>query len=610
MSRGVGGRSACWRRLAPPATRGAGHAARTPGAGSTGQLPALKLPHVEYHLLLPVPDPRRAARSRLLMVSSLDPSALAPWALRGMDGGHGRRRDGVDLAPVGPGRRPRPRPAPGRGDRGGGGARRRRLLAVHHHHVCARPRARRAAGRRTTSRGAARRSRVLRAGHAVGLGGRAHGLGQRPDRASSSGSRSSRSPLYVLAAFHRRRARSGEAGMKYFVLGAFSSAFFLYGIALVYGATGHDVARRHRHVPVDPRPAVQRRAAGRRWRSCWSGWASRSRPCRSSRGRPTSTRARRPRRPRSWPAVAKTAGFAALLRIFLLAFPTQAENWRPLIWVLAVLTMVVGSVLAIVQDDVKRMLAYSSISHAGYVLLGLQAATATGPITRNGLAGPRSTSSPTRSWCSAASPSSRSWPGRATGATGSSDYRGLAAERPALALAFTVLLLSQAGIPFTTRVLRQVRRHQRGARPRAGARLHPRRGGHAGRGGLGLLLPAHRAGHVPGAGPRRRRGPRRAAARHPRGDAGAGLRVCPSRRRPWSSAWRSLFTVALGDLPGAARPPRGAGDRCCSRASEKVWRPATPFTRVTERVRFPAQLPLGGRLRAAPPASWWAASSA
>ena len=74
----------------------------------------------------------------------------------------------------------------------------------------------------------------------------------------------------------------------------------------------------------------------------------------------------------------KAAGFAALLRVFLVAFPLYRDDWRPIVWALAMLTLVVGSVGAAVQTDVKRMLAYSSISHAGYVLIGLEAGTAQG----------------------------------------------------------------------------------------------------------------------------------------------------------------------------------------------------------------------------------------
>ena len=90
-------------------------------------------------------------------------------------------------------------------------------------------------------------------------------------------------------------------------------------------------------------------------------------------------------------AAAKAAGFAALLRIFFSAFGTLRLDWQPMVWGLAVLSLSVGSVLAVVQTNVKRMLAYSSISHAGYVLIGLQAATA------DGIAGRCSTCWPTPS---------------------------------------------------------------------------------------------------------------------------------------------------------------------------------------------------------------------
>ncbi|MEA2718001.1 MAG: NADH-quinone oxidoreductase subunit, partial [Actinomycetota bacterium] len=143
-------------------------------------------------------------------------------------------------------------------------------------------------------------------------------------------------------------------------------------------------------------------------------------------------------------AAAKTAGFAALLRIFFVAFGTLRLDWQPMVWALAVLSLVVGSVLAVVQTDVKRMLAYSSISHAGYVLIGLQAATDQGiaaslfyllaytfmilgsfaVVTMVGRTG--------------------------DGHHALDDYRGLSRNRPGLALALTVFLLAQAGVPFTS----------------------------------------------------------------------------------------------------------------------------------------------------------------
>jgi NADH-quinone oxidoreductase subunit N len=256
-------------------------------------------------------------------------------------------------------------------------------------------------------------------------------------------------PLYVLAAFHRHQAGSGEAGMKYFVLGAFSSAFFLYGIALVYGATGTtSLAGIAAFLSTHVLPSDGVLLAGMALLLVGLGFKVAAVPFQwwtpdVYQGAPTPATG-------FMAAVAKTAGFAALLRIFLSAFPTQAENWRPLIWVLAVLTMVVGSVVAVVQGDVKRILAYSSISHAGYVLVGLQAATATGSITRNGLAGGAFYLLTYTFMVIGSFAVVTVVAGEGDRRHRIADFRGLASERPALALAFTILLLSQAGIPFTT----------------------------------------------------------------------------------------------------------------------------------------------------------------
>ena len=153
---------------------------------------------------------------------------------------------------------------------------------------------------------------------------------------------------------------------------------FLYGIALVYGATGTTNLTGIADFLAANDAAARRRAARRASRSCSSGSASRSRPRRSTCGRPTCTRARPRRSPRSWPSATKAAAFAAFLRIFVGAFPLYSVDWRPTVWGLAVLSLLVGSVAAIVQTDVKRMLAYSSISHAGFVLIAVQAATREG----------------------------------------------------------------------------------------------------------------------------------------------------------------------------------------------------------------------------------------
>jgi NADH-quinone oxidoreductase subunit N len=143
-------------------------------------------------------------------------------------------------------------------------------------------------------------------------------------------------------------------------------------------------------------------------------------------------------------AAAKAAGFAGLLRVFYSGLHSLQLDWRPVVFVLAVLTLAVGSVLALVQTDVKRMLAYSSISHAGYVLVGLQAAT------KEGIAGSLFYLL-AYTFMVLGSFAVVTLVGRRGDAHHSlDDYRGLAARRPGLALAFTIFLMAQAGVPFTS----------------------------------------------------------------------------------------------------------------------------------------------------------------
>src|SRR5205823_5152026 len=179
--------------------------------------------------------------------------------------------------------------------------------------------------------------------------------------------------LYTLAGWHQRRAGSQEAAIKYFVLGAFSSAFFLYGIALIYGSTGStnlgDIAEFLRANTVTNGLLL----AGFGLLLVGLGFKVAAVPFHMwtpdvYQGSPTPVTA-------FMAAAAKAAGFAALLRVFVSTFGANRLDWQPIVWILAVLSLLVGSVLAVVQTDVKRMLAYSSISHAGYILVGLQAAS-------------------------------------------------------------------------------------------------------------------------------------------------------------------------------------------------------------------------------------------
>jgi NADH-quinone oxidoreductase subunit N len=248
--------------------------------------------------------------------------------------------------------------------------------------------------------------------------------------------------LYVLAGYHRRRAESGEAAMKYFILGAFSSAIFLYGIALVYGATGSTrldeiatfLSQNHLTNGV--------LMAGLALLLVGLGFKVAAVPFHTwtpdvYQGAPTPSTA-------FMAAVAKAAGFSGLIRILFSAFPTLATDWRPAIWVMAVLTLLVGSILAIVQTDIKRMLAYSSISHAGYVLVALQSASSKGRAAA--LFYLMSYTFMVLGSFTVVS---------LVGGTGEARndveaYRGLSSRRPGLALLLTTFLLAQAGVPFTS----------------------------------------------------------------------------------------------------------------------------------------------------------------
>jgi len=249
--------------------------------------------------------------------------------------------------------------------------------------------------------------------------------------------------LYVLAGFHPRRMESKEAAMKYFVLGAFSSALFLYGIALVYGATGSTnlgAIRQFLAANVAPNSGVL--LGGVALILVGLGFKVAVVPFHTwtpdvYQGSPSPATG-------FMAAAAKAAGFAGLLRVFFSTFSTLRLDWRPAVLAIAVVTLLVGSVLAVVQTDIKRMLAYSSISHAGYVMIGLQAAS------KEGIAGSLFYLL-AYTFMVLGSFAVVTVVGRKGDANHDlSAYKGLAARRPALALAFTVLLLSQAGVPFTT----------------------------------------------------------------------------------------------------------------------------------------------------------------
>ena len=181
--------------------------------------------------------------------------------------------------------------------------------------------------------------------------------------------------LYVLTGFSGRPA-SVEAAMKYFLLGAFSSAFFLFGVAMAYGATGTTriTADRERARRADRQPGA--RAAGVALLAVGFAFKVAAVPFHMwtpdvYQGAPTAVTA-------FMSAGTKVAAFAALMRVLNVAFQPLTWDWRRSSGCWRRCPMVVGSVLAIAQTDIKRMLAYSSIAHAGFILIGLTAANQVG----------------------------------------------------------------------------------------------------------------------------------------------------------------------------------------------------------------------------------------
>ena len=246
--------------------------------------------------------------------------------------------------------------------------------------------------------------------------------------------------LYVLAGFFRDSPASSEAGMKYLLLGAFASAFFLYGIALIYGGAGTtSVPAIAEAITAENKSPLL--LAGMFLLVVGFGFKVAIVPFHQwapdvYEGAPTTIAA-------FISAGPKAAGFAAFLRIFMEALPNLQVEWSGVLILLAMLTMTVGNVIAIAQTNIKRMLAYSSIAHAGYVLIGLAAANDDGIssvmlylliycVMNIGAFG--------------AVILAKTEDGESLMI---SDYAGLGTRKPLLAMFMTVMLLSLAGFPPT-----------------------------------------------------------------------------------------------------------------------------------------------------------------
>ena len=254
-------------------------------------------------------------------------------------------------------------------------------------------------------------------------------------------------PLYLLCALaRRRRLLSQEAAMKYFLLGAFSSAFFLYGVALLYGYSD-SITMKGIASAVSAAPhgdallltGIALLAVGLLFKvgavpfHAWTPDVY--------QGAPTPITG-------FMAAATKVSAFGALLRVAYVALPGIRWDWRPVIWGVAILTMLVGAILAITQRDIKRMLAYSAILNAGYLLLGVVSTTTKGvSATMFYLAAYGFATIGAFAVVTLVRDSSSEGAGEATDL---SSWAGLGKRSPMVAGVFTVFLLAFAGIPLTS----------------------------------------------------------------------------------------------------------------------------------------------------------------
>ncbi len=277
--------------------------------------------------------------------------------------------------------------------------------------------------------------------------------------------------VYVLAALHLRRTDSQEAAFKYFVLGALASALFLYGIALIYGATGSTslnaiaAARSENALGLNPLEDSSMILAGIALLLIGFAFKISAAPFHMwtpdvYEGSPTPVVA-------FMASAVKVAGFAGLARVFWDGLGFYHADWRPVISILAVTSLVVGSFLAVAQTNVKRMLAYSSITHAGFMLVafeslagGSQGFVATNEGLFRSLGGAEALlfyllayTLMTIGSFGVLTVAGR----RGDDAHSLDDYRGLSKSQPLLAGLMAVMLFAQAGVPFTSGFLAKFR---------------------------------------------------------------------------------------------------------------------------------------------------------
>lgn len=247
---------------------------------------------------------------------------------------------------------------------------------------------------------------------------------------------------YVLAGYLRDDARSNEAALKYFLLGSFATGFLLYGVAWIYGATGStNLATIHNAMLSGANPSTQLISvaaalifvglAFKISAAPFQGWAPDV-----YQGAPAPVAGFLTVGP-------KAAAFAVLIRIFVDAFSSISDRWLPVVWACALATMLVGNLAALLQTNIKRMLAYSSIAHAGYVLVAVCANSGTGSAAAMFyLAGYAFTNIGAFAVVSHFARKGEKY-------VAIEDFAGLSQRQPGMAAMLTIFLLSLIGVPLT-----------------------------------------------------------------------------------------------------------------------------------------------------------------
>jgi NADH-quinone oxidoreductase subunit N len=248
---------------------------------------------------------------------------------------------------------------------------------------------------------------------------------------------------YVLAGFLRDDKRANEASLKYFLLGSFATAFFLYGIAWIYGLTGSTNLAAIRGALASRDLALSPVLVGFSAALMFVGlgfkvsgapfqiWAPDV-----YQGAPTPVSA-------FMSAGPKAAAFAVFLRIFMGAFEPIGAGWEPLVWLSALLSMTIGNFAALTQSNIKRLLAYSSVAHAGYVLVALAARSETGTAAAMFYLAAYALMN-IGAFAVVAHLS-----GKGERFLTVDDFAGLAARQPFTAALLTIFLLSMIGVPLT-----------------------------------------------------------------------------------------------------------------------------------------------------------------